>query len=384
MVNPPSWKTAVATASVDSSPATVFSYVDCPTDLICYAAGYNKQSTETFTSQAAVFKSEDGGKTWSTVFLGPNIVITNNVGMISSYLQGISCLSESRCVITESIQPRNGSSSSYVYLTTDGGTSWTASTWPSNISNSDYSPQQVYCQSALDQCVITGLYTISQTSGSAPFAWISTNGGSSFSDFTSLTNLVSGMLAIYSLSCSNAGICLAIVIEPDANFMNSKSVLKMILSTNDGLSWSTATVPNLTGSNDEYWEVDCYINQSCIVIGAQVTIGSDPLNVTFNPVVASTVNGGATWNLAKLDQNFMSGEISCTETVCFVTNNNGPYKAQGVIWEINLSDLSNSMVYNVSPNILSSISCVDSTHCVAVGGEAFSNPLNNTEVVTYS
>jgi photosystem II stability/assembly factor-like uncharacterized protein len=247
-------------------------------------------------------------------------------------LTELSCSSMTNCVGVFATQtfadgrtPRNGK----LYVTTDGGSTWTAATTPSEP---DFSPFEVSCHQA--------------------------------------TCIAEGAIYHYTGGFSETGV--------------------VLFSTNGGSSWSASSVPT-DFYTDNASTLACSDSSFCMVSGwwtdpAQKTAGADyhvathgPPPATLRMEIATTTNGGRSWSTVAASGLNMSmlSEISCpAANTCYSGGESGRFAAVdettdgGATWSAIALPAIPATGVSPSPASLSAIgqiSCATTTSCVATG-----------------
>jgi photosystem II stability/assembly factor-like uncharacterized protein len=174
---------------------------------------------------ARIFKTIDGGSTWTTQLNLP----------ADRQLFGLSCTSATHCWAS-------GSSNLQVRATTNGGASWTAQTVGSG---SGVSLDALSCVGTTHCWVVTGTGGI----------FASTNGGASWSQQS--VSLPAGKY-LRSISCASTAACAAV---------GDGSVIRV--TSNGGASWTSASS---SGTAIDLRGVDCVDSERCWAVGDYGTI----------------------------------------------------------------------------------------------------------------
>jgi photosystem II stability/assembly factor-like uncharacterized protein len=222
----------------------------------------------------------------------------------------MSCATISSCVVVHYHGDLSGSSTQ-VFTTSDGGTSWSQSAFPSPASG-DFLPSDLSCTATTCVTVgsIVGPYTQFQSQSAsgitgqgvatlAGAAYASDDGGATWSASAAPPNADAGQVT--SLTCPDATDCYA-------------AATGAVFQTEDGgQTWSqvsTSGLPGPSGSSSgwNFVSMSCATSSSCWVTGA-ANPASPPASA--NPasaqafsigqaqgLLASTADGGTTWALS--------------------------------------------------------------------------------------
>ena len=228
--------------------------------------------------------------------------------------------------------------------TTDRGRDWQTGVFPSGSTGL---LNGVSCTDAL-HCWAVG--TTSGGSGGDPTAYVTSNGGRTWSSQSgSIPNASSGgvLNAISCLLVSTNDECWA------AGIVNSNSVVDV--STNGGTSW---TEDDLQPSSSRPLVTIACVNAS----GVSCWTSSNQYGV----VIYTTTNGGSTWSTVSGPSGASSiNTFSCpSATLCFAAGSSG-YPNYGAMYELSSGTWSTPVSVNWSS--ITGLSCESTTSCAATG-----------------
>ncbi len=369
------------TATTPPAPAGNLDVISCPATTHCVATG----------ASGAVVVTSDGGKTW-TVPPVPND--TTNLDSVSCadvmfcmtvnilpYSGNFRVRNESSTGLVSSFQTSAGSATAQsVWVTTDGGTTWTVEQVPSNI----IQLAGVSCAPA-SSSTITGtastVYTpctaigTEVTSGTPDnpitentVVLASTDGGSTWNTENTSPSTVN-LLAI---SCNDITDCVAVGAEsPNTSTTSLPTLLggsetSIALSTTDGgNAWNLTNVPT---ASQVLLNVNCASTSDCVAVGSTTGTGGSTAALAL-----STSNGGQTWRPENPPANAPLLDVSCpTTTQCTAVGGNpiGGIFGPGPATIVSTSNGGSSWTSGTIPNNLLSIlgvSCASVNFCVSVG-----------------
>jgi photosystem II stability/assembly factor-like uncharacterized protein len=293
------WQQATGTGKATSAPQIWCTGAqDC--DVLADIAG----SGSTFLTTV------DGGQTWTSqpgpaaslggAPTGPPSATQNGLAQ-----DAMSCATISSCDVIAYDGDSSGSSTQ-VFTTSDGGTSWSQSPFPSPASG-DFLPNDLSCTATTCVTVgsIVGPYTQFQSgSGSgysgqgvatlAGAAYTSDDGGATWSASTAPPSADAGQVT--SLTCPDATDCYAV------------STGAVFATEDGGQTWapvSTSGLPGPPGSSPgwNFISMSCATSSSCWLTGAAQPEPSSSANQAFSigqaaGLLASTADGGSTWALS--------------------------------------------------------------------------------------
>ncbi len=226
----------------------------------------------------------------------------------------MSCTTISWCAVLAYHGDASGSSSQ-VFTTSDGGTSWRQSTFPSPASG-DFMPSDLSCSGTTCVTVgaIVGPYTQFKPRGPGGYsgqgvrtlagaAYASDDGGATWSASSAPPSADSGQVT--SLTC------------PDATKCYAATTGAVFLTRDGGQTWdrvSTSGLPGPSGSSPgwTFGAMSCATSSSCWLVGAAAP-QPYPSSPTRRPggraarafsigqaqgLLASTADGGSTWALS--------------------------------------------------------------------------------------
>jgi photosystem II stability/assembly factor-like uncharacterized protein len=284
-------------------------------------------------SGSTFLTTTDGGQTWTSQ-PGPAVSLGGApTGPPSTSQNGLaqdtmSCATISSCVVIAYDGDVSGSSTQ-VFATSDGGASWSQSTFPSPASG-DFLPSDLSCTAMTCVTVgsIVGPYTQFQSgsgSGSgysgqgvatlAGAAYTSDDGGATWSASTAPPSADAGQ--VISLTC------------PDATDCYAAATGAVFETADGGQTWdpvSTSGLPGPPGSSPgwNFTSLSCATSSSCWLTGAAMLQPSSSASQAVGigqaeGLLASTADGGSTWALSTAPSG-VGGVIDVTcpdSTTCF-------------------------------------------------------------------
>lgn len=376
----------------------------CPSSQICYLESTNTvTTTSSASSVTAVYKSVDGGVTWSALSLPA----------VGSPDTPFACSSVSACSVGVQSAPTNtqsppwqGTVQSFL-STTDGGTSWTShvvtvnpvlggdSTLDASLRNAQGTWDQLKCFSATT-CVAVALAPSDQPQ--QPFAGdpdvmgvlrtviMRTNdGGSTWSSSVLPWSTAYDGSPGWSnaqemtLSCATAANCVGLATVFHSVVDNSQTSRVLVWRSFDGGStWQMNWMPAPAEASG--LRLDCPTVSDCyatVVVGTSVTEGKSELMVTHD--------GGVTWRTVTpvLDGTGTSlteyNSISCTDaTTCWVsgevmpTGKFGDGRSEAEIWATSDSGRTwVSVPLAAGLGYVSQVACNDPGSCLALAGPPY-------------
>ncbi len=280
-----------------------------------------------------------------------------NPGVLSDSLSGISCVTSTSCVAVGSYY--NGSLDQTLVETWDG-TSWSVTPSPNQGVFGD-GLSGVSCVTST-YCVAVGSDT---NSGPVYQTLVETWDGTSWS-ITPSPNPQPGSNVLNGVSCVTSTYCVAVGKSNNGSFTFQNLTL---VETWDGTSWSTASGPNQGVLGNTLNGVSCVTSTDCVAVG-----GSDSGPV-FQTLVGTW--NGTSWSVTSSpnqgsSDNLLNGVSCVTSTSCMAVGdyyNNNSSVSQTLVetWDGTLWSITPSPDQGSSTNVLNGDSCVTSTYCVAVG-----------------
>jgi photosystem II stability/assembly factor-like uncharacterized protein len=248
------------------------------------------------SGNATFLETTDGGANWTSL-AGPS-QLTSSQGVTV-----LACTTATSCVAIAS-DPANQSGTALAFVTNDGGSTWTDSSLPSN-----FVPGGLQCASA-QYCVVSGFYQSPDGSSTTPPGTVlySSDDGTTWTTPT----LPPGLGPLSSVSCANSADCTATF------FGDEGSSSEVLVSTDGGQSWSEASASGLPAA--VVTGLSCPAASECWAGGiARAEGGSGglgPIAVKLGPgadgIVASTADGGQTWQNQQLPQGVLAVfDIAC-------------------------------------------------------------------------
>ena len=315
------WQQATGTGTATSLPQiSCVNAQDC--DVLAEIAG--RGSTFLTTT--------DGGQTWTSqpgpaVSLGGRPTPPPSPSQNGLAADAMSCATISSCAVIAYHGDFSGSSAE-VFTTSDGGASWSQSTFPSPASG-DFMPSDVSCTGTTCVAVgsIVGRYTrFSSGHGGASgqgvrilagAAYTSEDGGATWSASSAPPSADYGQVT--SLTCPDATNCYAVATGA-------------VFQTDDGgQTWSQVSTSGLPRPSGSYWgwgfsSMSCASSSSCWLTGAAMprprtsSTGQQVIGIgQAEGLLASTADGGSAWALS-MPPAGVGGVIDVTcpgTTTCF-------------------------------------------------------------------
>jgi photosystem II stability/assembly factor-like uncharacterized protein len=220
--------------------ASTLTGISCPSVSVCFAVGTNT------SNQTIIKQSSNGGATW----------VELSGAASGQSLGAISCPDAEHCLAV-------GGTSDNTLSTNDGGTSWSAGTIPT----SPEAATSVTCTNDQD-CWATesGTYSTSSTE-----VFITTDGGTTWDSSSAISTAPSGAVnpGLTSVTCPTASECLAVGDDtlwynpgpPSLPVPELYGILST--STDGGMTWQTQTLPFSFA-----YGVSCLASTSCVAVGA--------------------------------------------------------------------------------------------------------------------
>lgn len=290
---------------------TYFFGFTCPTDNTCMVAGQIPNAGQS----PSMYVTTDGGQSWTS----------HKIPGVNFSPVLLSCATSSTCVAMYSSSP----TSSVSFITSDGGENWTATKLPPSFVPSD-STEALQCF-ASGRCIVTGSSPVGAKGESRASAIYSTDGGATWS-----TAMVPDLAAIVGImSCSSQVHCTSI--ESNDNSGGFQASSGVLVTNNGGQSWSMYPASSLTPSEvtgmSSVDSVSCPTDSQCWATGASTGStcqGSCPY-VPSIAFIMTTDDGGQTWSSQPLPtppstalQYVSAYPVSCsTGSDCFVVGTLG-------------------------------------------------------------
>jgi len=317
-----SWQQATGTGTATSAPQ-----ISCPGAQDCDVLADIVGSGSTFLT------TTDGGQAWTSqpgpaASLGGAPTSPPSATQSGLAQDAMSCATVSSCVLIAYDGDFSGSSAQ-VFTTTDGGTSWSQSTFPSPASG-DFMPSGLSCTATTCVTVgsIVGPYAEFQSGSGSAYggqgvkvlagaAYTSSDGGATWSASSAPPDANAGQVT--SLTCPAATDCYA-------------AATGAVFQTQDGgQTWapvSTSGLPGPSGSSQgwNFTSMSCATSSSCWLTGAAMptpspsSTGQQAIGIgQAQGLLASTADGGSTWALSTAPSG-VGGviDITCPDTTtCF-------------------------------------------------------------------
>ena len=322
--------------------------VTCAGPTHCWAVGAPGPTAATGTTSSAppspvtvIDATVDGGETWT----GQPVTLTP-----APALTAISCPSDRLCMAVG----LSGTGTAGVVLTTgDGGATWAQASVPPGA----IVVTGVECAGADDCTAIAGDGTTFWSAHSTDFGQTWVREG----------DLPPGFLDAGDLSCAAGAACLVTGFTATTTGHGQGAIA---ISTDDGVTWTAATVPTGTGLLQG---VGCATISSCLAVGTTSTTVSAP--VPAQGALLTSDDGGHTWarvaGAEPVDDIF---GIDCpSRSVCAMVGTDWigtPAVGTGAVAHSSDggADFAASAT-EYTPLALTGLSCPTTQHCVAVGGD---------------
>ncbi len=316
-------------ASIPNSVSNIYS-VDCQTVSVCTAVG-DFFNLATGLNVSVILNTDNFGSSW-TLESSPSSV---------NLLDSISCVGVEICLAV-GLSNNNPVSLSSI----NGGTSWAQSTLTGNIAelNSIFCVTTTFC--------ITGGYAGTQTNPVASLN-LTENLGATWLNL----KLPDGISSMNDISCDGIGFCLAVgnSYSPIAEYSN-----------NYGATWNVTTMPFY---GDYLTSVNCPTESFCIAAGYSYIAATS----TFSGIVVVSTNGGVSWTSAIVPLTIgILKDIYCQNInfcVAVGDTNNGSNTIDSGAVIVSTNQGLNWTQENVPTGTTSlhAITCPNSTSCLAAG-----------------
>jgi photosystem II stability/assembly factor-like uncharacterized protein len=322
--------------------------VTCAGPTHCWAVGAPGPTGATSTTSSAppspdtvIDATVDGGETWTaqSVTLTPAPVLT-----------AISCPSDRLCMAVG----LSGTGMTGVVLTTgDGGATWAQAAVPPGA----IVVTGVECAGADDCTAIAGDGTTFWSAHSDDFGHTWTREG----------DLPPGLLDAGDLSCAAGAACLVTGFTATTTGHGQGAIA---ISTDDGATWTAATVPTGTGLLQG---AACATISSCLAVGTTSTTVSAP--IPAQGALLTSDDGGHTWTrpagAEPVDDIF---GIDCpSRSVCAMVGTDWigtPAVGTGAVAHSNDGGANfTASATEYTPLALTGLSCPTTERCIAVGGD---------------
>lgn len=279
-----------------------------------------------------------------------------------SNLTGISCPTTSVCYAVGA----TASNQTIIEKSSDGGATWAALSGA--VAGQTLS--SVSCADA-DHCVFVG--------GSTDNVSMTTDGGMTWSSGTIQT----AGNALTSVSCITDIDCWA-----TENGYDSTYSTQVFITTDGGTDWtnSNSITPAPTGAvGPGLTSITCPTASECLSVGDDILWINDlpiPVPELFG-ILASSTDGGMTWQTQTLPSSFLYGVSCLTDNSCVAVGAGGIVRLtssdSGASWSANPVTVPGLNGYPEA------VSCPDNQHCIAVGAaENGPLPTNETPILTTS
>ena len=292
-----------------------------------------------------------------------SIVSSPNQTNDTNGLEGISCSSVSSCMAVGSHY--HGSSANQTLVESWDGANWSIVTSPNQGSNFN-TLYGVSCFSPTS-CTAVGTFNNGTFNQTLIESW----DGANWSIVADTPNQPNGANVLYAVSCSSATSCTAV-----GNYYDtSASTPKTLIESWNGGSWSIVPSPSPGSSNNDLSGVSCTSSSNCTAVGYFTNSTDNTLVESWNGsewVVVPSPNLGSSAN--QLIGVSCSSPTSCKAVGASYNTSNSNYETlaetwNGSEWVVVLSPSPSA----TNSNLLTGISCLSSSWCLAVGYDLQSN-----------
>lgn len=337
------------------TPVNALVAVSCPTATRCVAVG-STVGVNGAPNGASIVTSSNGGASWTVAVVPPTV----------GFLSDVSCIDARRCVAVGQAG-QAGSGSGAIVATSNGGTTWT--------------PQSVVAGAGdvtTVSCLPDGSCMAVATGALGAIALVD-NGAAGW---TQVGVLPPGMSGATSISCTDNQDCWATArTMPDVDHV----VGTVAVTADGGAHWAASPVPSGMGFLNG---VSCQPTSASTSSGAAgsgasgvdcVVVGTTSSTLdavrSGRGVILTSTNGGASWTSETVTAFAAAlNDVSCTgpgSCVAVGTSVSGPDDAGITILTGNDTGAANSVWKGAasvgSPQALTSVSCISTSACVAVG-----------------
>ena len=319
-----------------------------------------------FAAGFSAIGSGSAGATAPSVTVA-SIVPSPNQANDTNFLNGISCSSVSSCMAVGAHYDGN---LNQTLIESWDGANWSIVANTPNQSTGNNVLNAVSCSSATS-CTAVGYYYDASTS--TPKTLIESWDGANWSIVANTPNQSTGNNVLNAVSCSSATSCTAVGNYYDA----SASTPKTLIESWNGGSWSIVPSPSPGSSNNDLSGVSCTSSSNCTAVGYFTNSTNNTLVESWNGlewVVVSSPNLGNGAN--ELSGVSCSSPTSCNAVGDYDNTSAGNYETlaenwNGSHWVVVPSPSPSA----TSSNLLTGISCLSSSWCLAVGYDSQSNQL---------
>jgi hypothetical protein len=290
-----------------------------------------------------IVATTNGGTNWAT----------ENVPVGSGPINGVSCPSTMTCIAVGSTPEEVGSA--VVIATTNGGSSWTVQNLPPGLA----SLSGVSCP-VKTTCSAVG----STTAGQATVV-TTTNGGANWT----LENLPADLQSLDGISCPSTTTCVAGGTIPPggscAPFPSCPSIPFTMVTTNKGVTWTTASESVGPDQGGSFLGVSCPTASECVAVGGAGLIRDDE-GISEGILLSGTctlVLGCGGLNYVTSTTEFEG--VSCrSASACMAVGGGQVATAGPTGWTTQTAPIEE----------VDGVSCSSTSECMAVGGLAVEGP----------